>query len=98
MKIAGFLQKGKIDYSVIEELASVITSEFSDLCKNVVSGMEEYASSSCLVGEEVTYYKNSGEKIKCLVKGISPEGGLITERDGKTEVVFDGEIKWTKLS
>ena len=98
VKIAGFLQNGKVDYSVIEELAAMITSEFASLCKDIEAGMKEYASSSCLIGEEVAYYKNNGEKTRCAVKGISPEGGLIIEHEGNAEVVFDGEIKWTKLS
>lgn len=98
VKVAGFLQKGKIDYSIIEEIAQVIVSEFVALCSDVTTGMEEYAASSCLKGERVTYYRNDGDVVKGVVKGIDIDGGLIIEHDGQEEVVFDGEIKWTKLS
>lgn len=71
-----------------------LAAEIMNSLHEIVSGgdyVSEYKERSVLIGKEITYETN-GETTTATVIDIDNEGGLVVDRDGKTDVLTSGEI------
>jgi BirA family biotin operon repressor/biotin-[acetyl-CoA-carboxylase] ligase len=91
--IAGYLFEEKIDFA--NEFVSEIINQFFEIYNNG-GFLDDYRNNSLLTGKKVTYIKEGVEK-SGVVQGIDENCNLIVENNGKTELLFTGEVTITRL-
>ncbi len=76
-----------------EDLIAAVWEEFEELYRNLSTAvfMEEYKERSILLGREVTVLATEGD-YRAVVTNIDKEGHLVTRREGREEILSNGEV------
>jgi len=76
-----------------EALLAEIVNELDKLYKTYTDGhfLEEYRRLSCVTGKDIKVIRGD-EVFYAKALGIDKKGGLVIEKDGRTEVLYSGEI------
>lgn len=91
--IVGYLEDEKTEKLSKADLIIEVWKEFEALYRDISTAvyMEEYKERSILLGHEVTVLANEGD-YRGVVTDIDKEGHLIIRRDGRVEILSNGEV------